>query len=263
MSQIDYFTATKSHCLLPLGVRPTILQRAIGVHGVGKRVERYRIDLWSLHLYRYPATLMLGETAWSVLPGMVGITPPGVLMNYLLYGRSEHDYVHFSLPEVPGEERLPTLQVAPDGLMDRLRAWPAGQLAAEVRLWDILWSLTEPTAGSEGMAFPAPVQQTIARIEVGLSGTLCVKNLAEESGFSHGYLTRLFREATGQTIASYIVIRRLERARHLLRHSSLSVKEIAETVGIPDLGTFHKTFSRAERLGPRAWRERQRVQSES
>jgi AraC family transcriptional regulator len=257
MGKIDYFTATKSHCLLPLSVRPTILQRGLAVHGLRGKTERYFLErFWCLHTYTYHAALILDDgTRFEIAPGSLGLTPPGTALTYDFIGRSEHFYVHFALPELPGDAKIATLGRTPDGFGESLSEWHPTPLRAEVRLWDLLFRLAESAPGTPS-TLPPEVQQTLARIDAGLTDVLRVPTLAEAAGLSPSYLTRRFREATGQTIAGYIVARRLERARYLLRYTRLSVKEIAAQVGIPDLGTFHKTFSRAEGIGPRAWRER-------
>ena len=71
-------------------------------------------------------------------------------------------------------------------------------------------------------------------IELRLAETLSVKALADEVGISHNHLTRLFRAAVGDTVIGYIRQRRVQRARHLLEHTTLPIKTVAAQVGIED-----------------------------
>ncbi|MGW2523919.1 helix-turn-helix transcriptional regulator [Streptomyces sp. NPDC001617] len=65
------------------------------------------------------------------------------------------------------------------------------------------------------------------------------------------HLTRVFGAETGLTVVSYIRHRRLQRARHLLLSSALSVTAIAAAVGIADLQAFNKACRRELGASPR------------
>jgi AraC-like DNA-binding protein len=56
-------------------------------------------------------------------------------------------------------------------------------------------------------------------------------------------------------VTEYVRRRRVERARHLLLHSGLSIKQVACEVGLPDLQLFNKTIRRAYGVAPRSLRE--------
>ena len=64
----------------------------------------------------------------------------------------------------------------------------------------------------------------------------------------------LFRHETGTVPARYIHMRRLEDAKGLLLNSHLSVKEIADRVGIQDMSHFVRDFQRQYGLSPRRFR---------
>lgn len=53
----------------------------------------------------------------------------------------------------------------------------------------------------------------------------------------------------------YIQAKRIERAQTLLLASRLSIKEIAETVGIPNLSQFSKLFTKETGHSPREYRD--------
>jgi len=76
-----------------------------------------------------------------------------------------------------------------------------------------------------------------------------VPEIAAATGFSHNHLTRLFRAETGDTVVGYLRRRRLDRARHLLRETTMAIPAIAASVGIADLQAFNKACRRE--LAPR------------
>lgn len=72
---------------------------------------------------------------------------------------------------------------------------------------------------------------------------LDVESLARAEHISPGHLSRQFRAAYGDSVYSYLMTRRVERAMALLRQSPLSVTDICMTVGFCSLGTFSTRFS--------------------
>jgi transcriptional regulator GlxA family with amidase domain len=98
------------------------------------------------------------------------------------------------------------------------------------------------------------VAKALAYIASNLASPLTVPDVARAAGVSHNHLTRLFRVETGDTVVAHIRRRRLERARHLLRESTLSIPTVAASVGIADLQAFNKACRREFGASPRAVR---------
>lgn len=69
-----------------------------------------------------------------------------------------------------------------------------------------------------------------------------VRRLARVSGASEAHFARSFKQAFGLPPHRYLLTRRLERAKALLRDSDLSVTEIAFQTGWGSLGTFGRVF---------------------
>lgn len=82
-----------------------------------------------------------------------------------------------------------------------------------------------------------------------------VSRLAELMCISTDHFSRIFRRVIGMGASQYIQTKRVERAQTLLLTSSLSIKEIAETVGIPNLSQFSKLFSKETGHSPREYRQ--------
>lgn len=69
-----------------------------------------------------------------------------------------------------------------------------------------------------------------------------VRRLARVSGVSEAHFARSFKEAFGLPPHRYLLTRRIERAKTLLRDTELSITEIAFQTGWGSLGTFGRTF---------------------
>ena len=69
-----------------------------------------------------------------------------------------------------------------------------------------------------------------------------VERLARVSGASEAHFARAFKQAFGVPPHRYLLTRRIERAKTLLRDTSLSITEIAFETGWNSLGTFGRIF---------------------
>src|ERR1700678_4740354 len=72
---------------------------------------------------------------------------------------------------------------------------------------------------------------------------LDVPALARTALMSPAHFSRRFREAYSETPYSYLMTRRIERAKALLRRGDLSVTEVCFAVGCSSLGSFSAPFS--------------------
>ena len=85
---------------------------------------------------------------------------------------------------------------------------------------------------------------------------LDVESLARGVHMSSGHLSRLFREAYGETPYSYLMTRRIERAMALLRRGDVTVTDACFEVGCTSLGTFSTRFAELVGVSPSVYRER-------
>ncbi|MGW2564210.1 helix-turn-helix domain-containing protein [Streptomyces sp. NPDC001514] len=242
---------------------PRVAGLGVGVHGTASPLDVFRLPgLWQLHLYRYAAELTVDGVVHAIRPGYVSLVPPGAVVKYRYRGRSEHLYVHLELPGAGEAREIPVVQdagaVTPslsELLLGAIATAPRNPRRAEAEVWAALWRVAElaepPGAGARPHASAAAA---IAYIESNLAGRLTVPEVARVAGVSHNHLIRLFRAETGGTVVAYIRRRRMERARHLLRESTLPIPAVAAAVGVEDLQAFNKACRRELGASPRAIR---------
>lgn len=246
-----------------LGEPPGVVNIGVGVHGVASRTDVFRLpELWQLHLYQYDAELTVDGTAHVIRPGRVSLVPPGTTVRFRYQGRSEHLYAHLRIAPVGPSHTVPVMQdTGPELptltglLLHAIAAAPATPDHTRAELWTALWRIARLAPTSDTGVHPA-VTTAIAHIEAHLAAPLTVPEIARAAGVSHNHLTRLFRAETGTTVVAYVRHRRLERAHHLLRASTLSIPAVAASVGIPDLQAFNKACRRELGASPRALRSK-------
>jgi AraC-like DNA-binding protein len=85
---------------------------------------------------------------------------------------------------------------------------------------------------------------------------LDVAALARAALMSTAHFSRQFRAAYGETPYAYLMTRRIERAKALLRQHDLSVTEVCLAVGCTSLGSFSARFTQVVGETPTAYRAR-------
>jgi AraC-like DNA-binding protein len=83
---------------------------------------------------------------------------------------------------------------------------------------------------------------------------LDVAEIAREALMSTAHFSRRFRAAYGETPYSYLMTRRIERAKALLRRRDMSVTEVCMAVGCTSLGSFSARFTELVGETPSAYR---------
>lgn len=91
----------------------------------------------------------------------------------------------------------------------------------------------------------------IADMEANCESPLPVADLAQRQNVSVDTLERAFRSALGETPGRYQRLLRLRRARDLLAHSGLSVREVALACGYTNPASFARVFRSVYGIAPR------------
>ena len=85
-----------------------------------------------------------------------------------------------------------------------------------------------------------------------------IEEIANACNLSRSYFIRAFRETTDRTPHQWLLERRIDRARDLLKHSDSSLSEIAVACGFSDQSHFTRTFSQMVGTPPGSWRRQVR-----
>lgn len=97
---------------------------------------------------------------------------------------------------------------------------------------------------------PNLVQQIVDYIYGNYRLNLSVSEIAEKFCISQQYISRLFNKHFGKSVKEYINNVRINRAKELLKTSSLSVKEVSFAIGINDPLYFSRLFKKLVGVPP-------------
>ena len=103
-------------------------------------------------------------------------------------------------------------------------------------------------------ALSKPIAQCIDYIYAHISSRITVDELAEYTGLSPSYLSRLFKQNLGVSISDYIREKKIEKAQNLLRFSDFSYVEIANYLSFSSQSHFIQTFEHYIGMTPKQYR---------
>jgi len=87
---------------------------------------------------------------------------------------------------------------------------------------------------------------------------LDLNEISSHACFSRYHFLRLFRQAFNKTPHQYLIERRIERAKELLRADDLRVTDVCLEVGFQSLGSFSSLFHKSVGHPPVTFREKSR-----
>jgi AraC-like DNA-binding protein len=232
----------------------------------------------ALHLHDYAGDLRIGRQRFRLQPGDITLSPMD--SQYDLKESGTHLCLHFRSPATtargPSFHLSLHYRLGPRTAAARERIWriidhfrqaggkpdSAAGCAASASLQELLLWLQMQNRRGVAPRRGSLVEEALAKleraIETSLATPMLIGELAAGVGLSAEYVARLFARRYGMTLQHYLLLRRVELARHLLVSSDLLVSEIGRKVGMPDPQYFNKQFRRVVGQSPLAYR-RQKI----
>jgi len=150
--------------------------------------------------------------------------------------------------------RLGQKELSEGGIGGRLYAEGLGTALAVHLLRQYGTSPRAPVIYKGGIA-PRSLQRVISYINENLPEALSLAQLARIAKLSPHHFATVFKASTGMSPHRYVIERRLERARDLLRRNQHSISEIAYAVGFSSQSHLTAHFRQAAGLTPRGFRQ--------
>jgi AraC family transcriptional regulator len=99
------------------------------------------------------------------------------------------------------------------------------------------------------------MRRVIEYVEENLDNDLSLEAMAAEVNLSPIYLARAFKAAVGQSPHRYVLVRRVERAKELLRNTEMPVVDVALSSGFSSQSHLSYWFQRHMGVSPAAYRQ--------
>lgn len=98
------------------------------------------------------------------------------------------------------------------------------------------------------------VRQCLDFLHQNYDRSIQIKQVAESVNLHPGYVQRIFKQKTGQSIMAYLTRFRMDKAKMLLRETDIPIAEIADYVGVHSRPYLHKLFKRETGMTPSEYR---------
>ena len=112
-------------------------------------------------------------------------------------------------------------------------------------------SLREKAQSNPGTSYVDKIKKFIASE---YHHKISVSDIAVSMNLDRSYMSTMFKKKTGTSVQDYIVDFRIGKARTLLIHTDLSIKDIATSVGYRDQLNFSKIFKSRVGISPKNFR---------
>ena len=209
------------------------------------------------------------------LPDDVCIVPAGIptairrdAPGRIVMARLHPQLVAQAVRDEPRRTLRPTFRARDHLLGELIRALtdevladnPGGSLYAETLGGSIAVQLLRRHAGSpeprrrQGLG-ERELRLVVEYVEAHLADSIHLSALADLAGMSTYQLARRFKESTGVPPHRYVLRRRTERARELLRQPGATILEVALACGFSSQSHFATVFRALTGVSPRAYRD--------
>lgn len=124
------------------------------------------------------------------------------------------------------------------------------------RITNILTAFLQPQERAKGQSKAVDVvDETLSYIAENIEKPMPLDELASNVAMSPFYFSRLFKRETGYSPHEYIVHTRVDKAKYLLKFTSMPLKEIARCCGFSNECNFSTSFKKMCGTTPRVYRE--------
>lgn len=94
------------------------------------------------------------------------------------------------------------------------------------------------------------IAKTLEKIQTSYAEKISIESISEELGVSASYLSRKFKEATGQTFLDFLNKYRVQQATVLLATGQYRINEISDATGFTDYKHFCAVFKKYTLMSP-------------
>jgi len=181
-------------------------------------------------------------------------------------GNVLHFYLHFNLGYPFDNTRKSIYTISPSSediatieqiIQTLIRGTSRFTLTESIIINKLIYSTLAKLPGDiwEEEAIDSRIFEVIKYMNRNLGSTVMNQKLASLIGMAANSFARFFRLQTGYSPNRYLTKIRIENACHLLLHTNLSLKQIAEDCGFFDRYYFTRVFNKSMNISPAKYRK--------
>jgi AraC-like DNA-binding protein len=117
------------------------------------------------------------------------------------------------------------------------------------------YGVLQKTAGpSRGGLAPWQKRRAAELLHENMHGGIRLSDVARECGLSVSHFARSFKTSFGISTHQWLIQHRIDRAKQLMRQTTMSLIDIAIQSGFNDQAAFTRTFHQLVGVSPGTWR---------
>ncbi|GIP15472.1 AraC family transcriptional regulator [Paenibacillus montaniterrae] len=93
-------------------------------------------------------------------------------------------------------------------------------------------------------------------VEQHLTDRIAVEEVCQIANMSYYYFVKFFKKSIGLSFTEYVNYRKVKRAERLLLTKDLSITEIGEKIGMPNMAHFYKMFKKYNDCSPKQYQKK-------
>ncbi|AZN42696.1 AraC family transcriptional regulator [Paenibacillus albus] len=102
----------------------------------------------------------------------------------------------------------------------------------------------------------ARLRGVIDYVEEHLEGRIQVDEVSKLANMSYYYFVKFFKKAIGLSFTEYVNYRKIKWAERILLTKDLSVSEVGDCIGMPNMAHFYKMFKKYNDCSPKQFQKR-------
>lgn len=207
-------------------------------------------------------TTTIGDSQYDFIPGTISLIPPEIMHDEKNNGTGQILAIGFDYDEVELEKAM-TLQALPYVLTltqkiqdeNRIRSFCYRKLI-ECALIEIIIYLIR---NNNLNALPQDgnnIQEAVNYINEYFMTNIDFDTLSKSAGYSTDHFRILFKNATGKSMKNYILDKRLNLAKKLIRETNLTLDDISLQCGFEYYSHFSLFFKKETGVSPLTYRNK-------
>lgn len=214
-----------------------------------KRGDVAMINLFEPHMLMVNPTTYQNRLCISINPNFLLASCSDNSNLLQLFNRGNRNYPFAHLEEDKFEEYLSILE-----RFNNINIKHGRDILERALLYELSAHLFDDFYDDE-QTYPSDLQaittiiKLVRFIDDHIAEDLPLERLAGEVNFSKFYTCRLFKKYTGYTLNNYIVSKRIEQTKVLLK-GNMSINDISKSSGFNNYSYFYKTFKKIYGVNP-------------
>ncbi len=132
---------------------------------------------------------------------------------------------------------------------------PQKTLKTSMSIFKLVSLFLEHTLPSKKTEDKDIASQAVEYIDNNFVEQFSLKFLSKKFGCSPNHFIKIYKEKTGYTPIKYILMKKIDLAKALIKTTDLSINSVMEKVGFDDASYFSKTFKKIVGVSPKAFKD--------